>query len=363
MKTKLGQYCKFQEGYVNPSQKNSEYFDGDIKWLRAVDLNNSSVYTTSRTLTKAGFDSAGKSALLFKPNTIAISKSGTIGRLGMLKDYMCGNRAVINIEVSDEVDLYYVYYWLLFKQKQIADLAVGTVQKNLYVSILENFVFRYVNIIEQKKISKVLKDIDDKIELNNKINKNLEEQRNSLFNNYIRSNDLDVCELNNISVIKYGKGLSTNKLLSKGYPVFGGNGIIGYNNDYMYKKPQILISCRGAASGKTIISLPYSYITNNSLVLELFDYGNFEFYKTYFQLNEMYSYATGSAQPQITIDNISKAIVPKPNANFEEIDGLMKQISSEELMLHYQNEYLIMCRNTLLPKLMSGEIDVSKIDI
>ena len=173
MKTKLGQYCKFQEGYVNPSQKNSEYFDGDIKWLRAVDLNNSSVYTTSRTLTKAGFDSAGKSALLFKPNTIAISKSGTIGRLGMLKDYMCGNRAVINIEVSDEVDLYYVYYWLLFKQKQIADLAVGTVQKNLYVSILENFVFRYVNIIEQKKISKVLKDIDDKIELNNKINKNL----------------------------------------------------------------------------------------------------------------------------------------------------------------------------------------------
>ena len=179
MKIGLGQYCTFQEGYVNPSQKNSEYFDGDIKWLRAVDLNNSSVYNTSRTLTKAGFESAGKSALLFKPNTIAISKSGTIGRLGVLKDYMCGNRAVINIEVKDKADLYYVYYWLLFKQKEIADLAVGTVQKNLYVSILENFDFRYVSLIEQKKIAKILKNIDDKIELNNKINKNLLEQKRS----------------------------------------------------------------------------------------------------------------------------------------------------------------------------------------
>ena len=101
---KLGDVCEFQEGYVNPSQNFSEYFDGNIKWLRATDLNNGNVYNTSRTLTEEGFLSAGKSAKLFKPNTIGISKSGTIGRLGILKDYMCGNRAVINIVPSETVN-------------------------------------------------------------------------------------------------------------------------------------------------------------------------------------------------------------------------------------------------------------------
>ena len=85
----LGNLADFQEGYVNPSQKREEYFEGPVKWLRAVDLNDSFVDSTSRTLTEAGFKSAGKSALLF-PNTLAISKSGTIGRLGILRDWMCG---------------------------------------------------------------------------------------------------------------------------------------------------------------------------------------------------------------------------------------------------------------------------------
>ena len=184
-----------------------------------------------------------------------------------------------------------------------------------------------------------------------------------MFYQYINSNNLKTCELHTLANIKYGKGLPTNKLLLKGYPVFGGNGIIGYNNVYMYKDPQILISCRGAASGRVIISLPYSYITNNSLIIELFDYNYYEFYKTYFKLNEMYSYATGSAQPQITIDNISKVNVPNPNSSFESINKLLKELSKEELSLYNQNEKLTKCRNMILPKLMSGEIDVSKIDI
>lgn len=104
----LGSCCNFQEGYVNPSQKNPEYFDGDIKWIRAVDLNDSCVYKTSRTLTEEGFKSAGKS-FLFKPNTIVISKSGTVGRLGIIKDYMCGNRATINIIPYESVAMKFIF--------------------------------------------------------------------------------------------------------------------------------------------------------------------------------------------------------------------------------------------------------------
>ena len=129
--------CDFQEGYVNPPQTHPEYFDGEVKWLRAVDINESFIIETSRTLTKAGFESAKKSALLFEPNTIAISKSGTIGRLGIIADYMCGNRAVINIAPHDTNMLAFIYCFLKSKQREFPDMAVGSVQKNLYVSLLE----------------------------------------------------------------------------------------------------------------------------------------------------------------------------------------------------------------------------------
>jgi len=137
-KGKLSELCNFQEGYVNPAQTHNEYFDGNVKWLRAVDINEAFIIKTSRTLTIAGFESAGKSALLFKPNTIVISKSGTIGRLGIIADFMCGNRAVINIEPRCEKDLSFVHQYLKFHQNEFPDLAVGSVQKNLYVSILED---------------------------------------------------------------------------------------------------------------------------------------------------------------------------------------------------------------------------------
>ena len=135
---KLSEYCNFQKGYVNPAQTHNEYFDGDVKWLRAVDINELFILNTSRTLTKCGFESAGKSAFLFKPGSIAISKSGTVGRLGIISDFMCGNRAVIGIELKEQQNLSYIHQYLKSRQTDFPDMAVGSVQKNLYVSILEN---------------------------------------------------------------------------------------------------------------------------------------------------------------------------------------------------------------------------------
>ena len=51
-KKSLKECCAFQEGYVNPSQKNREYFDGDVKWLRASDLTGYFVYDTEKTLSE-----------------------------------------------------------------------------------------------------------------------------------------------------------------------------------------------------------------------------------------------------------------------------------------------------------------------
>src|SRR5690554_4561895 len=132
----LKELCSFQEGYVNPSQEHTRYFNGNIKWLRANDVNGGFILNTSRTLTEEGFKSAGTSALLFSPNTIVITKSGTIGRLGILCDYMCGNRAVINIKPNDKDCLPFIFFVLKTKYNELIDMAVGSAQANLYVPIL-----------------------------------------------------------------------------------------------------------------------------------------------------------------------------------------------------------------------------------
>jgi type I restriction enzyme S subunit len=174
--------CSFQEGYVNPSQTNRDYFNGPIKWLRASDLNDSIVFHTEKSLSKKGFDSAGRSAFLFKPNTIAISKSGTIGRLGILKAEMCGNRAVINIDVNDSIaDLHYIFYLLKYKRKEIIRKAEGSIQKNLYVSALETISLNHNDKKVQQKISNALLKLDAKIQANNQINVELESMAKTLY--------------------------------------------------------------------------------------------------------------------------------------------------------------------------------------
>jgi type I restriction enzyme S subunit len=182
---RLSDCASFQEGYVNPTQKKPEYFGGDVKWLRAVDLNNGYVKETTRSLTKAGFESAGKSALLFKPGTLAISKSGTIGRIGILQDYMCGNRAVINIKVNDEkCNNRFIFYVLLANRPTIENLAIGSVQKNLYTSALGSLEFRLPPREIQDVIAQSLGSLDDKIQLNRQTNQTLEQIAQAIFKSW-----------------------------------------------------------------------------------------------------------------------------------------------------------------------------------
>jgi restriction endonuclease S subunit len=181
---RLADCASFQEGYVNPSQTEPSFFGSDIKWLRANDLNNGFVFNTSRSLSQKGFESAGKSATLFEPGTLAISKSGTIGRIGILKDYMCGNRAVINIKVDSSCDTRFIFYTLLLKRQLIEMLAEGSVQKNLYISNLGNLKIELPIFAEQTAISEVLCAFDDRITLLRETNSTLEAIAQALFKSW-----------------------------------------------------------------------------------------------------------------------------------------------------------------------------------
>ena len=136
-------------------------------------------------VTEQGFSSAGRSARLFEPDTLAISKSGTIGRLGILKDRMCGNRAVINIRPRQEVcDPRFLFYTLLENRGEIIARAEGSVQKNLYVSALSSIAVPWRPLEEQREIAATLGALDDKIEVNRRMAATLEEMARALYRSW-----------------------------------------------------------------------------------------------------------------------------------------------------------------------------------
>ncbi len=111
--------------------------------------------------------------------------------------------------------------------------------------------------------------------------------------------------------IEYGKGLSTKQLKEEGYPVFGANGQIGFYNEYMFEKPQALMSCRGAYSGVMNKSLPYSFVTSNSLVIQPKDENiSAEYICFLFSAINTNPLISGTAQPQVTVQAFSNYPVP-----------------------------------------------------
>ncbi len=119
--------------------------------------------------------------------------------------------------------------------------------------------------------------------------------------------------LGNIANLVYGKNLPTTKLEADGFEVFGANGIIGKYSSYIYKEPQVLISCRGAYSGKANMSPEKCYVTNNSIVCELTKTSlSKQFLFLLLSAIDKSKIVSGSAQPQVTVANANPIIIAVP---------------------------------------------------
>jgi len=384
---KLGDVCEFQEGYVNPSQNFSEYFDGNIKWLRATDLNNGNVYNTSRTLTEKGFLSAGKSAKLFKPNTIGISKSGTIGRLGILKDYMCGNRAVINIAPSEKVNTQFIYYSLLNRQEQFEHLAVGSVQKNLYVPILAELKIKLPSISKQNEIVKVLSSFDDKIELNNQINRNLEEQAQALFKSWFidfepfggkMPCDWEIGKLGDFVEIKRGGSPRPIQefLSDSGYRWLKISDVTALNSPFIL---QIAEHIKESGLNKTVFLKAGSLVLSNSAtpgIPKILDLDSCihdgwlyfpksklsnEFLYLFFKdiRKDLVNLGNGSIFTNLKTEILKNFDTALPSQKvLDDFQKIVEPLFKQMLNIQRENQSLSTLRDSLLPKFMSGEISL-----
>ena len=380
----IGNICDLQEGYVNPSQKVPGYFGGGIRWLRAVDLNDAEVFETSRTLSQEGYESAGKSALMFPANSIGISKSGTIGRLGILRKPMCGNRAVINIVPKQSNDLRYIFYSLRMARQSIIAMAVGSVQKNLYVPVLESLTIPWPEQHVRDTIVDIAGSIDDKIAVNTRVNDYLEELGQALLGEYLSSCN-DVCSLG--SIMDFGNGFA---FKSDTYTNDGRYKILTIKNvqdgnidcsnsnriDALPKKMKdfcklklgdVVLSLTGNVGRVGIVSEEDCLLNQRVAVLHpnqsfLLPGLYFFFRQRAFQ-NEMIGIAKGTAQANLSPVETLRLDIPYNEHDFSDLSKTLTPIFDSILANKIESLRLAELRDTLLPKLMSGEIDVSQVNL
>jgi len=318
-----------------------------------------------------------------------------------------------------QADAYFIYTYFRTNEAKalIENNAIVGGVPHINLGILKEFKLRLPPLSEQKRISEVSKSIDNKINLNRQINQTLEQMSQTLFKSWfvdfdpVIDNALDagnpipeslqsraelrqkvrnnadfkplpasiralfpaefeetelgwvpngwiVEPLTTVTNIVYGKNLPKTKIVNEGYPVYGGNGIIGSYSHYLYKNPQVLISCRGAASGKVHWTKPFCFVTNNSLVIEEKNISSLYIYYSLLQ-QDLTNLTSGSAQPQITIANLNPVNVLLPKK--EIISRFVRYAQDLQTSCEARKsecETLSNLRDTLLPKLISGELSL-----
>ena len=169
---------------LTPSRTNERYWiGGTIPWLKTEQLGEHKIYDTSEKVTQDALDET--SIKVFPVNTLSIAMYGegrTRGNVSILKKKMTTNQACCNIVIDKEkADYEFVYYFLKTQYHQLRSLSSG-IRKNLNSNDIKEFEVRLpVELATQQKIAAVLSVLDAKIELNNRINAELEAMAKTVY--------------------------------------------------------------------------------------------------------------------------------------------------------------------------------------
>tara|TARA_R110002049_G_scaffold12931_1_gene57178 strand:- start:14319 stop:15644 length:1326 start_codon:yes stop_codon:yes gene_type:complete len=183
IKNSLKNISKVINSGLTPLRSNSDYWiDGNIPWVKTEQLGVKYIYDSNEKITKNALENT--SIKLNPANTLSIAMYGegkTRGSVSILKNETTTNQACCNIVIDEEkADFEFVYYNLKTQYKNLRNLSSG-VRKNLNSNDIKNFEIYLPNLDSQKKIAKILSDLDAKIEINNKINQELEAMAKTLY--------------------------------------------------------------------------------------------------------------------------------------------------------------------------------------
>ena len=161
---KLGEIGKSFAGGT-PSSGISEYYNGDIKWLKSGEINSKYIYNTEETLTSSGLRNSN--AKWIEGNTVVIAMYGaTAGQVGIVKTKMTANQAVLALSINEKERVYfeYLYYSLLVSVNLLLSNLQGSGQPNLNKGNIDNLIIALPPLPEQERIASVLSQVDTVIE-------------------------------------------------------------------------------------------------------------------------------------------------------------------------------------------------------
>ena len=372
-------------GGATPSTKKPEnYENGDISWITPKDLSTLSgryIFRGERNITETGLNSC--STRLLSPNTVLFSSRAPIGYVAISAKEMCTNQGFKSVIPNINTDFMFLYYLLKYNRDNIENMGSGTTFKEVSGNTMKSIkVCVPVDIDEQRRIGAVLSAIDDKIELNTAINENLEQQAQALFKNLIADIQERVPFTSVIQVLgggtpktgkqEYWNGeipFFTPKDVGAPYVLTTEKSItpLGLDNcnSRLYPVNTVFLTARGTVGKVSLAGVPMSM--NQSCYALAGKNGLHQIIVYHYVLETVKALkhkASGAVFDAIITRDFDTESVPALSS--EQIDSFIavaEPIYSDILNRTIENQRLAALRDTLLPKLMNGEIDVSAVRI
>lgn len=265
--------------------------------------------------------------------------------------------------IADKDYLYYLVCSPEVREPAIKSMVGSSGRQRVQTDVVKNLEIDVPPLIEQEKIGSFLKAFDDKIALNDRINKNLKQQAQAIYQQMFITNRNPNWEnglLSDLAAVRYGKD---HKKLEDGvYPVYGSGGIMRYVEKPLYTGESVLIPRKGTLNNVMYVNGAF-WSVDTMFYTEMLRSNVAKFVYHFVKSKDLASMNAGSAVPSMTT-NILNAIqlyIPDNEtlSTFEEIVSPMYSQMQEN---EKQSKKLADLRDTLLPRLVSGELDISAIE-
>lgn len=376
---KIGDVVDIRRG-ASPRPIHKFLSNKGMPWVKIADAtsdNSRFIRKTNECIINEGI----KKSVMVTPETLIVSNSATPGLPKIMKINACVHDGWLVFSNYKGITRDFLYYKFIDVRRNLVNQANGSVFQNLKTDIVREFDINIPSINTQNKIVSMLSKIDEKIELNEKINKNLLQQTQALYNHsfpYTVSDVLpegwrlgtasEIIEIHDSKRIPLS-GAQRDKMEKKIYPYYGAAALMDYVDEYIFDGKYLLLGEDGTVvddAGFPILQYVWGrfWVNNHAHILTGKLGYNVESLYMLFKQTPVKSIVTGAVQPKISQANLKSIPVVIPPANLiiafnnqvNEMFALIRNIEEE-------NKSLSTLRDSLLPKLMSGEIDVSELDL
>ena len=257
----------------------------------------------------------------------------------------------------------FLYYYL--KLKNLNAIAGGSSHPLLTQGQLNNIEVELPNEGVQKKIASILSSLDDKIEINRQTNQTLETLAQTLFKEMclpkseVLPEGWSFGKLGEICNISSGKGLKREQFTENGFDVLGANGRIGFTDNYLIDD-EFILTGRVGTLGTFQLVYEKCWISDNVLALKPINKNSLHYVYFWLKTIDFNNLNRGSTQPLVTKTDLQSLEVIFPNELIVEKFNILSRSLFEQIKSNNkETQTLIILRDSLLPKLMKGEIDVN----